>query len=86
MGLDGVELVMAIEDEFNLEISEADGAHLISVGDTYNYVIESLQSRGETPDKEAIWLRLRGVIVEQLGVRPRQVVMTAEFVRDLGVG
>lgn len=86
MGLDGVELVMAVEEEFNLEIPEAAAAHLFCVGHMYNYVIQTLQSRGEVPDKEAVWSRLRDVIVYQLGVRPEQVVMTAEFVRDFNVG
>lgn len=86
MGLDTVELVMAVEEEFDIEISDADAARLISVGDMQEYVMQTLQSRGTSTDEHAIWERLRTLIVEQLGVRPDEVKREAEFIRDLRVG
>jgi hypothetical protein len=57
---------------------------MITVGDMHDYVVAQLRARGETPSEEAIWQEVRKIIVEQLGVRPVQVVRSAEFVRDLG--
>ena len=85
MGLDAVELVMAIEDEFDLHISDDDAAKMITVGDMHDYVVAQLRARGETPSEEAVWKKVHEIVVEQLGVRPEQVVRSAEFVRDLGL-
>ena len=86
MGLDGVELLMAVEEEFGLRISDEDGARMITVGDMHDYVVAQLRARGEMPSEEAIWQKVREIIIEQLGIRPEQVVRSADFVRDLGVG
>lgn len=36
--LDTVELVMALEEEFNLEIPDEDAEKIVSVGDAVNYI------------------------------------------------
>ncbi|MEW6103231.1 MAG: acyl carrier protein [bacterium] len=43
--LDTVELVMALEDEFGLEIPDEDAEKITSVGDTVRYIKEK---KGET--------------------------------------
>jgi hypothetical protein len=43
MGLDIVELIMAVEDEFDLEIPNEDAERLRTVGDIYWYVREHTQ-------------------------------------------
>lgn len=83
MGLDTVELTMAIEDEFGVAFLDADAAKLSRVGDIHSYVLRVLRERGETPDSEAIWERLRAVVVDQLGVRPEEVTTSADIVGDL---
>ena len=42
MGLDTVELVMAIEDEFDFQIPNEDASRLESVGDMLLYIVEKL--------------------------------------------
>ena len=84
MGLDTVELVMAIEEEFQIEISDTDAAKLGILGDLSQYVVTVLKQRGETPDEEAIWERVKQIVVVQLGVRPEAVTKTAHVIRDLG--
>ena len=83
MGLDTVELILAVEDEFGIEIAEEAAMRLDSVGGMHDYIVETLRSRGTTVDEQEIWQRLRTVIVHQLGVRPEEVRRKAEFVRDL---
>ena len=39
MGLDGVELVLAIEDSFGVEIPDEDAERIITVGDLNDYVL-----------------------------------------------
>jgi hypothetical protein len=83
MGLDTVELVMAVEEEFGIEIPNIDAAKLTVVGDMHNYIVRVLQQRGDSPDEVQIWNRLSAVVVKQLGVRPEQVTRSADIVKDL---
>lgn len=89
MGLDSVELVMAIEDEFNLKIPDEKAAKLDTVGKLYQYVIENYH---ENPNalrnvnfETEVWEKVKKVIVYQLGVKPEQVTKQANFVYDLGM-
>jgi acyl carrier protein len=83
MGLDTVELVMAIEEEFSIEIPNADAARLGVLGDMQDYIVRALRQRGETPDESQVWQRLSAVVVAQLGVRPEEVTRSAHVVKDL---
>lgn len=40
--LDIVELVMAIEEEFNIEIPDADAEKVVTVGDVVDYIKENV--------------------------------------------
>jgi acyl carrier protein len=83
MGLDTVELVMAVEEEFGIEIPNKVATRLISVGAMQDYIMQALQSRGASANEAEVWKRLQSIVVFQLGVRPEEVTREAEFVRDL---
>ncbi len=84
MGLDTVELVMAIEEAFSIEIPNADAVKLAVLGDMHDYIVRALRARGDAPDEGQVWERLSAVVVAQLGVRPAEVTRTAHIVLDLG--
>ncbi len=44
--LDTVELVMALEEEFSLEIPDEDAEKITSVGDAINYIKENTKKAG----------------------------------------
>ena len=85
MGLDTVELVLAIEDEFSISIPDDEAEKMETVGDIYEYVRKAfhLKPRPAPPDEE-IWRRVRHVVIEQLGVEERRVTKEARVVQDLG--
>lgn len=83
MGLDTVDLILAIEAEFGIEIPDADASKLAVLGDMHDYVVRALRQRGDLSDEERVWQRLSAVVVEQLGVRPDEVTRTADIVKDL---
>ena len=83
MGLDTVELVMAVEEEFAIGIPNAEAGKMERVGDMHAFVLRTLRQRGEPADDAQVWARLREIIVEQLGVRPEEVTPTAHFIHDL---
>ena len=74
MGLDTVELVMAVEEAFNLRIPDAVAAKLYTVGELHGYVVSELQRReGPAVDPVEVYETLRKLIVRQLGVPPSAV-------------
>lgn len=67
MGMDTVELVMALEDEFDIAIPNEDASNLAVVGDMFDYIVRELHNRGEPLDKVQLWERLRAAIGRQAG-------------------
>lgn len=86
MGLDSVEIILAAEEEFGLEIPDAEAARMITVGDLQAFIVVELRRLGHpVVDAEGVFGRLREIICRQLGVKPDAVVPTARFVKDLDV-
>lgn len=50
MGLDTVELVMEVEEAFNISIPDVRASQILTVGDLYDYIIEKLPSANSTSD------------------------------------
>jgi len=51
--LDTVELVMALEEEFDLEIPDEDAEKIVTVGDAVEYIEKHISEKSETPEEEA---------------------------------
>jgi acyl carrier protein len=84
MGLDTVELVMKVEETFDLEIPDAVASKLYTVGQLHAYVVECINKRSDLQiDPAAVFVRLRDIICRQLGVQPDAVTPDARFVEDL---
>jgi acyl carrier protein len=86
MGLDSVELVMAVEEHFGISIPDDDASTLVTVGKLYNWVVSELH-RLKRPgvDPTVVFNELRQLICDQLGVSADRVVSGARFVQDLNV-
>lgn len=84
MGLDSVELVIAVEGHFDIEIPDRKAQKLVTVGLLHSFIVSELQRLGRsTIDREAIFSELRGLICKQLSIKPERVVPDARFVQDL---
>lgn len=84
MGLDTVELVMAIEEGFDLEIPDEKAAKIFTVGDMHAFLVSEFARRGRPAlDEVGIYAKLRDIICHQTGVKPEDVVPNARFVQDL---
>ena len=88
MGLDIVEMVIAVEKEFHFDIPDAAASQLRSVGDLYWYVREHAPElpRREAMESQAddpVWTRLLEVIEHESGVARAKLVPEARFVEDL---
>ena len=83
MGLDTVELVLAVEEHFNVEIPDAEASRLVTVGMLQAWLVNELQRLGRAPDLERTFSELKELICRHAGVGPEQVVPGARFVKDL---
>jgi acyl carrier protein len=84
MGLDSVELVMAVEQHFGVSIPDSDASTLVTVGKLHAWVVNELL-RLNRPDVEAgvVFEQLRELVCDQLRIAPERVVPEARFVQDL---
>ena len=85
MGLDGVELIMALEERFDLIVSDTDAATMLTVGAMDDYTIAVLRKRGHV-DEEEVKRQIRKLICSQLCVKESQLKPETRFIQDLGVG
>jgi acyl carrier protein len=84
MGLDTVELVMAVEDCFEITIPNEVAETLVTVGKLHEFVVSELTRTGRFGgDSSRVYEQVKEIVVRQLGVRPEEVVPTARFVQDL---
>lgn len=85
MGLDGVEMVMAIEREYRIELPDADLAKVATIGELEALVasvvgVEDSIARGRLRE------RLLDIIVEETAVQRERLVPEARIYQDLGLG
>jgi len=84
MGLDTVELVLAVEEIFGIEIPNESAATLTTVGALHQFIVaELIRLERSNLDRDIAYDLLRNVICMQLGVKPAEVVPGARFVQDL---
>lgn len=74
MGLDIVELVIEIEETFQIRIEDDQAARLRTVGDLYDYILTRLPNREMRTCLGAVaFYRVRRALIEELGVERRAV-------------
>ena len=84
MGLDTVELILSVEESFEIEISNGVAERIQTVGDLHEFVVSEL-IRLERPNinRDIVFDILKNLICFQLGVKPEEVVPGAHFIKDL---
>jgi hypothetical protein len=89
MGLDIVEMVMAVETEFRVDIPDADAERLSTVGALFDYIALQLTAdppaAGGGPYAGRLWERYLDVLVREIGIARSALRPEARFVQDLGM-
>lgn len=74
MGLDTVELVIAIEDAFEVRIANDDAAKLTTPAEVTDYLMSRLRTDGGDPcPSQAGFYRIRSVLMTQFGIPRLQI-------------
>jgi hypothetical protein len=87
MGLDLVELIMEIEDEFDLEAPDNEVEKIRTVGQLIRCVVKHRNKReGEFEDDRKVAERVRFMISRQLGIPANQLRDDMDLFRNLQRG
>jgi acyl carrier protein len=73
-GLDGVELIIAIEEEFGIEIPNRDAEKMTTVGEAYQFI--RIKLSGRTPAEclsQRLFYKLRKSLIKVLGLRRHEI-------------
>lgn len=74
MGLDTVELVLAIEEEFGITIQEEDAEHMVTPRLVADYVFPRVRVHEDEPcPSQSTFYRIRSVLVNEFGVSRREI-------------
>ena len=84
MGLDTVELVMAVEDEFGLAIPNSAAANIVTVGDLTDWVTDHLRGEGRATPRPEVRARIVAIVGRFVSVT-RPLEDHHSFVHDLGL-
>lgn len=85
MGLDSVELVMAVESEFDINITDGDATQLLTPRQLADHVqILLIRTQRNRPPEEILF-RVRLLTARQLGLTIEAIDPDKHFVRDLGL-
>lgn len=85
MGLDSVELVMAFEEWFEIDIPNEVAERLVTIGDVTDHVTARLQAAGRPRDREAVLAMVCVITCDQLGTTLDELDESTRFVEDLGI-
>ena len=80
MGLDALELVLAVEDAFSFSIPDADAAGLDTVGKLYDYIItHRFQGQQEACLTSVAFYKIRCAMMSVLQVARKDVLVSSEL-------
>jgi acyl carrier protein len=80
MGLDGVELVMNVEETFGFSIPDGDAVGLVTVGELYDYILEHrFKGRQDGCLTSVAFYKLRCALTSVLGIARSNVRVSSEL-------
>ncbi len=85
MGLDTVELVMAIEEEFDLEIPNETCALLETPRQVIDWIVEVREGSALAVPREQVAAKVKQITIHQSGIRENRYWERGKFIADFGM-
>jgi len=85
MGLDSVELVMAVEEELEIQILDSEAATIVTPKDFSDIVESTLNKQNRTMSRSKIDEKIKQISIAQLSLEESEYHQDKEYVRDLGM-
>ena len=85
MGLDVVELIMAVEEEFGIAIPNERATTLTTLGAIRDHVLRECVARGMASDSDEVWARIKAIVRRDFAIAEPHLVPEASLVADLGL-
>ena len=86
MGLEIVELLRRVEEEFEIVIRDEEAEHTVNCGELCEVVLHKLRERGASPGETETWEKLRAVLADETSGPPERIARETRFLEDLGLG
>lgn len=86
MGLETVEILMEIEDEFSISIPDQLASRSLTVGDTHRLIVDMLVAKGavRSPMLETdAWERLVKIVTDYTGIKLEAVRPESRWIPDI---
>jgi acyl carrier protein len=84
MGLDGVELIMRLEEDFQLQVPDADTAEIRTVNHLVDLMIRLEPELAQ--DRLVVFTKVQAAVADCLGVALPEVHPHSNLIHDLGMG
>jgi acyl carrier protein len=87
LGLDTVETILWAENEFGIEIPDADASEIRTVGEFSFYIHRTLALRDglKAPTEGEVFEGVKKYLVSYFMMKPEWITREAEFIKDLGM-
>ena len=85
MGIDTVELVLQIEEEFKIDIPDEDAQKIVTVGDMARYIEKTTAASQMPCTFEYSLNRVIRILVDDFGVKRQLISSSSRFVNELGL-
>ena len=87
MGLEAVELIIEIEEYFQVQISDLEFANIYTVGDLHICLVDRLKSEKQDKftesDAQSIWQQVCRIVAYVACVEPEELSSETSFYKDL---
>ena len=84
MGLDIVELILTIEEEFDIELPDAEMERAQTPRDIADYIYQKYQAYDKNKTHQSILNKVIEISIEQLNLSPDKITPDSRYVQDLG--
>ena len=86
MGLESVELIVAVEDEFGISISDQEAALILTPRDMGDLIERKLAPLNGAVPRSHIDEKLRSITIREIGIDEGEYEVDAEYIRDFKMG